>query len=223
MADAWLCDECVVKLTIYRSIGCPWCHAVGDSGVTCVQCASERSYPDALSVAYDYGDEVVAHIVQDCKYRMYRGLGSVMGERIAIECASLLEASVSEGVQPQVIPIPLHRDRERERGFNQTAVIAKTLARRCGWQYDGRALFRQRATVAQAQLSREQRQENMGADVFAIRPSVSLVGESVILVDDVCTTGATLAAAASVLRATGAREVVAVAFARNAGFVVETI
>ena len=111
-----------------------------------------------------------------------------------------------------VTPVPLHAARLRERGYNQAALLAHEMARRAGLIVDERLLLRQRATVSQTKLDAVQRKKNVSA---AFRCSNNeLTGKRVLLIDDVCTTGATLEACAVALHDGGARSVQALTLAR---------
>jgi ComF family protein len=111
-----------------------------------------------------------------------------------------------------LVPVPLHATRLRERGYNQAALLAREMARRVGLAVDERSLVRQRATASQVDLNVKQRKENVRA---AFRCSGNgLVGKHVLLIDDVCTTGATLEACAMALCEGGARSVQALTLAR---------
>lgn len=113
-----------------------------------------------------------------------------------------------------VLPVPLHPKRQAERGFNQSALLAHGLARGVGLPLREDVLLRSRHTPQQAGLEAVKRRANV-AGAFACLPGhPALDGKALLLVDDVCTTGATLAACAGALRAAGAREVWGLTLAR---------
>jgi len=111
-----------------------------------------------------------------------------------------------------LVPVPLHAARLRERGYNQAALLAREMARQVGLVVDERTLTRQRATDPQVELDASQRKENV-RDAFRCCGN-SLAGKQVLLIDDVCTTGATLEACAVALYEGGARGVRALTLAR---------
>ena len=98
-----------------------------------------------------------------------------------------------------IIPVPLHRARERQRGFNQARLLAEDLARLCQLPLDARSLVRVLPTEEQAGKSRAERLRAL-AGAFALRRPAKLAGKTVLLVDDVMTTGSTAHACARVLR-----------------------
>lgn len=114
-----------------------------------------------------------------------------------------------------VVPIPLHRTRQLERGYNQSALLAEGLADALGASAQP-ALQRTRATASQTRLSRKERQANV-AGAFAVRAPDVLTGATVYLIDDVLTTGATLTAAAAALHEANVAgvHVATLAFARS--------
>jgi ComF family protein len=149
--------------------------------------------------------------LHDLKYAGERRLAEPLGAALARRWAR-----VGTGTEI-VVPVPVHAERERRRGYDQAALIADVAARRLRLPMTP-ALERGRATVAQFELGRDERAANV-AGAFRLRSSGGrsglVVGRWVLLVDDVVTTGATLAACATALLRGGALAVSAIAVARE--------
>lgn len=109
--------------------------------------------------------------------------------------------------------VPSHPARLRDRGYNQSEVLAREFAKTAGRPYLS-ALKRSRNTVSQTELGKEERAKNVEA-AFQVRNPSSIQGKRALLVDDVCTTGATLSECARTLRQAGAAEVFALTLARQ--------
>lgn len=113
-----------------------------------------------------------------------------------------------------LVPVPLHFLKRHSRGFNQSELLAKRLSPLVGLPLEERALVRNRWTRAQAGLGKEKRKGNV-EDAFAVKRPECVRGRHVLLVDDVCTTGATLEACAQALKNAGAKNVNALTLARD--------
>ena len=149
--------------------------------------------------------------LHDIKYAGERRLAEPLGVAVARRWARV---GIGTDV---VVPVPVHAERERRRGYDQAALIAAVAARELGLPL-ARPLERARSTVAQFELGRDERAANV-AGAFRVRRDGAALdavhGRWILLVDDVVTTGATLAACAAALEAAGARAVSAVAVARE--------
>jgi len=143
------------------------------------------------------------------KYGGWTGLGEVMGE-LMVPCArSLLSADPSV-----LVPVPISSSRLRERGFNQAELLARAVAERTGTSVQ-LLLVRVAAARPQARSGRSSRSANV-SDAFMVRgPAREDAGRSVIIVDDVVTTGATVQACGAALEMAGFRCSGIVAFART--------
>jgi len=129
-----------------------------------------------------------------------RMIGGALGEQI-------IEWNIKADV---VIPVPLHKAKFRERGFNQAECIARGIADRTGWPVEAHAVIRHRYTQTQTKLDISERQKNM-VDAFGVPVKKQHVvnGNTCIIVDDVITTGATILSCADALLSAGARTVIA--------------
>ena len=113
-----------------------------------------------------------------------------------------------------IIPVPLHPERERERGFNQAAVLARSLSRLSNLRFDEHSVMRRVHTALhRAGMDARARRDSV-ADAFAIPHPERIAGQSILLIDDVFTTGATASACAAALKEAGATEVFVLTVAR---------
>jgi ComF family protein len=130
----------------------------------------------------------------------------------------LLAAPATRGLLEKgvvLVPVPLHPRRRRERGYNQSELLARELSIRTGLELAARALVRRVDTLPQAGLSAAGRRRNV-AGAFAVRKRTKVSGRVVVLMDDVMTTGATALACARILKDAGAAEVRLLSVARVA-------
>jgi ComF family protein len=150
---------------------------------TCPSCANElHALEGIISVAYFEGP--IQEAVHLLKYRGMTALASPLAELMASRLPhSDLKAEA-------IVPVPLHPQRLRERGYNQAALLAENLSKKLGIPLLNGALERIRYTRSQVGLSALERKENVKG-AFRADP-LKVAGKDLILVDDVCTTGATL-------------------------------
>jgi len=189
-----LCDRCGDPLPAWRSISIPL--------ALCPRCRRAGRLVDRARAIGPY-DGALRAIVHALKYEGRRSLARALAALMRHRGDDVLHGADC------VVPVPLHRSRRRERGFNQAADLAIHLDLPVV-----SALRRVRATPTQTGLPAAQRHRNM-RDAFAVtRAGRALHGATVVLVDDVSTTGATLEACARVLKEAGAREVRALTAAR---------
>jgi ComF family protein len=171
----------------------------------CPTCASTHepaeSTPDAIASCV-YGG-AVARAITRCKYQrrpdLTRPLGDLLWRAVEPHARALGGALV--------VPVPLHPARLAERGFNQSALLARRVAHRLGAPIAPLALARTTDTAHQANLDRVSRLANVRA-AFRVRAPARIAGRLVLLVDDVRTTGATLDACVSAVALAGAARIV---------------
>ena len=239
-----LCDDCLRRHAPPRPRCCRCALAVPASVALCGACLRAPPPWSAAVALADYGypwDGLLAALKFRAALDLVPALGDALAARVALHAPDVsdprLHPSQPEGSpgpcgpgKPQdpgrdrtdpaavalLMPVPLADARLRERGYNQAALLAQRLARRLQLACAPQALRRTRDTGHQLALPREQRSANVrGAFAVAPRTAEALRGRRVALVDDVMTTGATLAEAARVLLAAGAAEVQAWVVART--------
>jgi ComF family protein len=184
-------------LELLAPLGCAACDAPSDGGLFCSRCdATVATHEHGLG-PYEYGG-AVAEAIKRLKYHGRTDLGARLGDELA-EFAVRLGRRIDV-----VVPMPIHFTRRRERGFNQSALLAKPIAKRLGVPLDLGRLRRVRPAPPQAELSQLERRRNLEG-AFVAR--VDATRSHVLLVDDVCTTGTTLAMAEEALYQAGATTV----------------
>ena len=209
-----LCARCAAALRRLPHGGCRVCQsAPRAAGDLCSACEVERG-PLAEVAAEVAFDGEAAEWIRRFKYPA-AGWAGLDARPVALATALLADAArrLAEPEIGLVAPVPIHASRLRERGFHPAGELARSLARALGVPADPRALAQLRATASQTGLDRRARRRNVRG-AFAVRAGLRLP-RCVALVDDVVTTGATLAEAARVLRRAGAQRVVAVCVART--------
>jgi len=183
---------------------------VPGEALRCSACRLETyAFDRARSFAL-YENEVVRAIAL-LKFERIEPLAKWFAQRLAEICVQNAEALAAD----IVVPVPPHRDREKERGYNQAELLSKPLAKLLRLPHQGVLLVRKRPRPAKLVLTlRERWAAVRGA--FEIRPGSQVDNRRVLLLDDVMTTGATLDACSKALRDAGAKSVVALTVARAA-------
>lgn len=198
------CADCRGRVVILDGILCDVCGLPQDRCGVCGACLAQRPHFRILR-AWTSFDEPVRAALHKLKYRRDMSLGEALAAHMSGFVASL------HWTVDVLIPIPLGRKRFKERGYNQVGMIAKPLALALNMRYAPRELMRNKETRSQVGLTRWERRENV-RDAFQAGTGVK--GCSVLVMDDVSTTGATLSAAAQALYSAGARDVYALTVAR---------
>lgn len=199
------CDECQGKVPVLVGRLCEKCGLPVVRAGLCERCCIEPPPFRALR-AWAVFDFPVRQALHKLKYRRDMGLG----DALAVPLAQFTD-SLSWPLDV-VLPVPLGRKRAQERGYNQVDLIARPLSLALGLDYQPAALKRKRETASQVGLSAVERRTNMQnafvADAAIVR------GKTVLVLDDVSTTGSTLSSCADALLQSGANDVFALTVAR---------
>lgn len=204
---AWLCPDCRARCRRLEEPLCPRCGVELPFLKASCGCAHRLRALRRLRAAAAY-EGPVERAIQRLKYEGWRPLARPLAGLLA-------DRLVVDGLAAtQLVPVPLHPARQRQRGFNQAELLAEDLRRRLRLTPAGGRLVRLRDTPSQVGLDRVRRAENV-AGAFRWEGQ-DLRGAAVAVIDDVATTGATLEACASALREAGAGAVTGLAVARRA-------
>lgn len=189
--------------------------AADEEGFVCRDCLAalprDRDVSNRRARAVFAYDGAVPQLVQDFKFRGQRYLAGTFSRAMAETVRRHFDISDERLL---LVPVPLHPTRLKERGFNQSELLARGIARRLGLKTSPHALERIRDTPHQARSSRERRLENL-QKAFAAPDADIVRNKTIILIDDVTTTGTTCEACAAPLLAAGARSVAMLALART--------
>jgi ComF family protein len=206
------CSDCYSGIRFIAAPLCPVCgipypaeespdHACGD----CI--LNKRHIGAARSLG------VYESVLLDAIYTFKYGGNLTLGERLGRLMADHDYPSFRIGDYSLIVPVPLHPRRLRQRGFNQSVILAREIVKRCGIAMDFRALRRIVDTESQAGLKKEERRSNI-RKAFSIPDPERVRGKRILLVDDVYTTGSTLGECARILLKGGAESVGALTLAR---------
>jgi ComF family protein len=203
------CPGCWGELEFLKG-GCTKCGIPlkATEAETCGRCLAKPLRLDRIRAAVAYGD-ISRSIALRLKYGRKVGLARTMSRFMHLLIGEL-------PADAMLMPVPLHRSRLWSRGFNQSAIVARALSRRTGLKVTVDALLRVRATPPLKGMSMHQRRRTV-AGAFRVDGKAQLRGRTIVLVDDVLTTGSTANACARALKRAGAARVDLISWARVVG------
>nr|HEX4318587.1 double zinc ribbon domain-containing protein [Kofleriaceae bacterium] len=214
-----LCETCAVTLDPLGAC-CPRCaEPMGERAVTCQRCVREPLPLERIASPWRFGGSL-ASAIRRLKFtgasHVARAVAPLWAPVLASAAAAIASAGDSLHGAALVVPVPLHWRRRVQRGYDHAWLLAVHACASAGMPPPVPALRRVRAAAPQSTLTAAERAHNL-RDAFAVRRSRArgVAGRAVVLVDDVATTCATLAAAARPLLAAGATRVLAVTLART--------
>ena len=202
------CVACWTQVEFLGDSGCATC-GMPLEATEAEECGACMARPPRIqrtrsAVAYDDLSRGIA-------IRLKYGRKVALARTMARYMAPLVDASAEQ--KPILVPVPLHRARLWQRGFNQSALVAKDMGRKLGLAAEPRLLRRVKRTPPLKGMSLSQRQRTV-AGAFQVTNATELQGRTIVLVDDVLTTGSTADACAKALRRAGAARVELVSWAR---------
>ena len=202
---SFLCARCETSLPRLKPPYCQKCAQPVPPGTLCSQCATAPPALDGIRAPF-LMEGAIREAVHSLKYRNLRAAAPTLGRLLA----QWLKSTPLSG--EVLVPVPLHKRRLRVRGYNQSALLAKEVAKSTGLPMKEDLLIRTRDTPPQVSLSLQERIGNVEGSFELARDGRGL---KIILVDDVVTTGSTLSACGTALRAGGADSVWGLALARE--------
>lgn len=194
--DYILCDNCRKNIKIFDEGFCFSCLIKREDFSVCPNC-KQKTFLDGVFILGDYKDYALKKLIWDLKFNFIKDRAEPLSTLLFNRFKNIDKNNFT------VTAIPLHEKRLKQRGFNQSEIIAKSFAKNLSISYEN-YLIRDKNTESQKDLTRFERKINMD-NVFKI--SLEVNGKNIYLVDDVITTGATLESAAKTLKENGAIKV----------------
>lgn len=177
-------------------------------GRTCISCRAHTSIYAFIS-PFLYRQKSVRELIHNLKYLRVYGIGQILA-KLLIDYLNHFEIRFPKN--SILIPMPLHARRERTRGFNQSRLIAESLSKSSDIRICNNVLIRTTNTKPQIEFRAEERHSNV-SDAFSVLDPEKIKNRTIILLDDVKTTGSTLEEAAWVLKDAGAKKIWAITIA----------
>jgi len=209
----WFCDLCRTSLSTDPHSVCPRCGSTVGPFVSlqggCTRCRGHSFHFEQVLRLGSYEG-----LLREAILRMKHSAGETLAEAVGEWWADHQVAKLRDVGADWIVPIPLHWKRRWARGYNQSEILAHALADRLRIPCRPRWLRRRRDTPSQVQQTPAMRRENVRGAFYA-RPRRELAGNTVLLVDDVLTTGSTASEAARAIRAAGAARVVVAVLAHS--------
>lgn len=211
---SYLCANCFSYLSFDAGGFCLVCRRNSIDGLTHPGCRKRYTIDGVFSsIAYK---GIAKKLVYNFKYKPYlAGLKEFLAELFFEGLIQKEEFSrIYQKEKIVIVPIPLHKKRHRERGYNQAEILAKELSKKLNLKTEN-ILLRVKETHSQVGLKQKERQENISG-AFKINPDTSIsCCPNILLVDDVLTTGSTLLEAAKILKKNGVKKVWGITLARD--------
>lgn len=206
--EDYLCPECIEKIDIIEQPFCRKCGIPCES-YHCTTCR-ERNFEFKCSCSAGTFDSVLRKAIHLLKYDFRQPIADPLAN-LMVRCFPNTHLS---GCVDVAVPVPIHRSRMLERGFNQAEELARGFCKKVSLPLETRSLRKHRETRHQVDLPHAERAVNVQG-AFAVANPGPIAGKRVLLIDDVFTTGSTLSESAKTLKSAGAAEVYAYTLARS--------
>ena len=209
-----LCNTCTQSITVQSSFSCPRCN----SRLPTIQNTCHPNEQFTLAATTSYSNGIIRALIHALKYSGTKDALTPLSNIIQQYTSSTIESWKLVLENCVIIPVPLHRRRERVRGFNQAHLIAEVLTQYLrdigNLQIEHSNLIKIKNTKSQTELGNYEKRVQNVHDSFILKYPERVIGKNVILVDDVYTSGATIREAVSVLKQAGSKKIIAFVVAR---------
>ena len=230
----YLCNDCFNSILLNTSLTCYRCRRISLGGRTCQQCRNKYNLSTkGILVATEWNNETLQKIIKSLKYKLVKELsqplGKILADFLILHWDQISWLNSKKKIY--FVPIPLHRRRLIERGFNQSELITREMINFLklsnhwsdNFYYLDQLLIRKKYSYPQAKIANAQTRQRNIKGVFDLRNknkldfgnNKELSGEIVVLIDDIITTGATIEEAAQTLKQLQPKEIWGLAIARG--------
>ncbi|MDP3056940.1 MAG: ComF family protein [bacterium] len=222
----WICADCLKKIELLKKQACPVCGVESRTGARCFNCRAKTELDGVIAATAYFGKErkesLAKKAIHIFKYRFVKDLAGPLAAIITRQIRNRQIVKTEETFifgpdmdNKLIIPVPLHPKRFRWRGFNQAELLADGIAAYFKLPLEKTILVRRKNNIPQVEVKdRRDRIENI-RDAFTCLNQTKIKDKTIILVDDVATTSATLGECAKALKSFGAKEVWGVVVARG--------
>lgn len=206
---SWLCGSCKNSLFFIENRTCPFCEKSTDLFFVCEECQNKAQISKVFSL-FKYSDFLAQELIKSFKYRFLEGVIDDM-EPLMRKFLYKYRELIYVKNDSVIMPVPLYWHKKCLRGFNQAELIAKSIGGILNIEVKTNLVIKKNITRNQAEISPKKRRENI-KDAFKIN---SYIPKNIIIVDDVITTGSTIAEIARILSSAGAENIQVITLARG--------
>ncbi len=210
--DQTLCANCIEQIVLIKHQQCVRCNKITPEGKTCSACKRYTPLHQLLAAAH-YDEGPLKEALHTFKYHGRLDLGQTLAQLVYANPDTRDALTSLHSTSLLTTTVPLHRRRLWQRGFNQSTMLAHCLTDQLGIQAPQLLLKRTRFTHTQIALHKKDRAKNVLGAFVVIKPE-QVMGKTIVVIDDIATTGATLSACAYALKQAGAKRIIGLVIAR---------
>lgn len=214
--DRYLCRDCFEKVEFKIEHECAFCNSRSQNGATCPFCRRERSL-DYLWVATNYENKIIKKTLWAYKYKFISDLKIPLSRLLVkfLKQKSLDKVLANYRSVIKTLPIPLHPRRLNWRSYNQAELLAREISREFNLEIESGVLARRQNKKAQAEIENKEERWANASGIFSCLSAEKIKNKTILLIDDIATTGSTLDEAAKILKENGAEKVIGLVVAKG--------
>lgn len=212
--DYPLCESCFRQIPIFDDFICPICQKRLGNNLQHRSCKN-KTHLSGLGAVTSYNNLILKEAIHFFKYKQIKNLVFPLSLLMIQFLENSFYFSQLIKNKPLVIPLPLHPRKQKQRGFNQSELLAEKICQKFHLPLENRVLYRQINNPAQAFINDLSKRRQNVADIFSVKNKQRLKNQWVILIDDVYATGSTIEEAARILKLNGAKKIIGLVLARG--------